>query len=180
MANMTSNPVRSPSLARALPLRPTDAQDAPTANGRWGRGMIAAAAVSSMVVPVGVDGLLQTRAHMGNPRWLPHAKLHCAMSFFGGISLGLGALAVLRSRPVEDKAAMATAAFLATAFWPGLIASGFLPGTSYDFADDPAVRIAPPRLLGKPVHVNVAIAALSTALGWAGYALTRSRTGNGP
>lgn len=112
---------------------------------------------------------------MGNPRWLPHAKLHCATSSFGGISLGPGALAVLRTRPAEDRASMATAAFLATAFWSRLVASGLLPGTAHDFADDPAARMEPPRVLGRPVHLNVAFAAPSTALGWAGDALTRAR-----
>jgi hypothetical protein len=39
---------------------------------------------------------------MNNPAWLPHAKLHCAMSFFAGASLGLAALAILWVRPVSD------------------------------------------------------------------------------
>ena len=52
--------------------------------GEIGKALIGFAAVSSVVIPIGVDGRLLSSMHMRNPRWLPHAKLHCAMSFFAG------------------------------------------------------------------------------------------------
>jgi len=139
-----------------------------------GRRLIAIAAWSSILVPIGVDGWIAASAHMANPLWLPHAKLHTAMSFFGSIGLGIGALLVLRVSRPDDQPSMAVAAFLATAFWFGLIGAGFWPGTSYDFANDPAVYIAPPVVAGIAIHLNVVAASLSIILGWAGFALTRA------
>jgi len=140
---------------------------------RLGRILIAVAAWSSILVPIGVDGWIAADAHMRNPLWLPHAKLHTAMSFFGAIGLGMGALLVLRVSRSDDWRAMAVAAFLATAFWFGLIGAGFWPGTSYDFANDPAVYLAPPTVGGIAIYPNVVAASLSIILGWAGFALTR-------
>lgn len=64
--------------------------------------LLSAAALSTIIIPIGVDAVLLADAHMNNPAWLPHAKLHCAMSFFAGASLGLAALAILLVRPVSD------------------------------------------------------------------------------
>lgn len=136
-----------------------------------GRGLIGAAAVSTLIVPIGVDGFLFADAHMNNPAWLPHAKLHCAMSFFGAIGLGLAALMILRVRPADDRASMGIAAFCATAFWAGLIASGWWPGTSYDFLGDPANYVAPPRVWGVATNLNVVVAVVTIIMGWTGYAL---------
>lgn len=136
-----------------------------------GRRLIGTAAVSTLVIPIGVDGFLFADAHMNNPAWLPHAKLHCAMSFFGAIGLGAAALMILRARPAEDRASMAIAAFCATAFWGGLIASGYWPGTSYDFLGDPANYVAPPRVWGLAMNLNVAAAVLTIVTGWLGYAI---------
>lgn len=134
-----------------------------------GRRLIGAAAVSTLVIPIGVDGFLFADAHMNNPAWLPHAKLHCAMSFFGAIGLGLAALMILRSHPAEDLTSMAIAAFCATAFWAGLIASGFWPGASYDFVGDPAVYVAAPRVWGLAMNLNVVAAVATIVTGWLGY-----------
>lgn len=142
-----------------------------------GRGLILLAALSTILVPVGVDGFLFAQAHMDNPNWLPHAKLHCAMSFFGAIGLGLGAVYTLATKPGEDRSAMRLAAFLATIFWVGLIASGFWPGAAYDFVGDPANYQPAPVLLGIPVHLNVVAALASIALGWAGYLIATPAAG---
>jgi len=136
-----------------------------------GEGLIAAAALSSILIPVGVDGVLLTRMHMRNPRWLPHAKLHCAMSFFAAAALGAGALALLGTARASDLGAMALAAFLATAFWAGLILAGFWPGASYGFEGDPGFTVAPPVLLGIRLDLNVVVAAAAVLAGWAGFAL---------
>ncbi len=53
-----------------------------------GQLLVGLAALSSILIPVGVDGVLLSRLHMRNPRWLPHAKLHCAMSFHAALALG--------------------------------------------------------------------------------------------
>lgn len=139
--------------------------------GEIGQTLIAIAALSSLLVPIGVDGALLTRMHMRNPRWLPHAKLHCAMSFFAAVSLGVGALSLLRLLPAQNLAGMALAAFLATAFWIGLVVSGWLPGTSYGFEQDPGFERKPPQLWGVTLDPNVLVAILSIALGWTGFAL---------
>lgn len=98
--------------------------------------LIITTAILTIVVPIGVDGVLFAKAHMANPLWLPHAKLHCAMSFFAAISLGLSSLAVLMTRPATDRTSAVIATFLSTAFWGGLVLSGTLPGTSYGFLND--------------------------------------------
>lgn len=137
-----------------------------------GRNLIVAAALLTIAVPIAVDGLFFAKAHMANPLWLPHAKLHCAMSFFAAISLGVSALAVLRTRSTLDRASAAIAAFLATAFWMGLVLAGLLPGTSYGFLNDPNLAdIKAPILLGLPIELNVVISIFSIILGWVGFAL---------
>lgn len=142
-----------------------------------GRNLIVAAALLTIVVPIAVDGLFFAKAHMANPLWLPHAKLHCAMSFFAAISLGVSALAVLKTRLTLDRSSAAIAAFLATAFWMGLVLAGLLPGTSYGFLNDPNLtNIQPPIVLGLPIEVNVAIALCCITLGWFGFALITQTT----
>jgi hypothetical protein len=140
---------------------------------RTGRRLIAAAAWSTLIVPILVDAVLMPEAHMSNPLWLPHAKLHTAMSFFGAVGLGVGALLLLRIGDPRDIRQNALAAFLATAFWIGLIGAGFWPGTSYAFADDPVAYVAPPVVAGVPVHMNVVLATLSILAGWTGVLLAR-------
>ena len=65
---------------------------------RLAKGLLVAAALSTLIIPIVTDAVLLANAHMNNPAWLPHAKLHCAMSFFAAASLGLAALAVLKAR----------------------------------------------------------------------------------
>ena len=81
-----------------------------------GRNLIVVTAVSTIVVPIGVNVLL-AKDHAGNPLWLPHAKLHCAMSFFAAISLGMSALAVLWTRPETDRASAVIAPSIANNFF---------------------------------------------------------------
>lgn len=139
---------------------------------RLGRKFIGAAAILTIVVPIAVDGLFFAEAHMANPLWLPHAKLHCAMSFFAAISLGVSALAILRTHTVLNRSSAAIAAFLATAFWMGLVLAGLLPGTSYGFLNDPNLtEFKSPVLLGLPIELNVVISIVSIILGWVGFAL---------
>jgi hypothetical protein len=138
----------------------------------WGKRLIAVAAIGSIIIPVAVDGVMMARAHMGNPLWLPHAKLHCAMSFHAAIALGVASLVLVSARPVSDRLVMAVAAFTGTAFWIGLIAAGLWPGTSYSFVGDPAVYTPPPYVLGMAFYPNVVAGIALTIAGWAGFALT--------
>lgn len=137
-----------------------------------GRNLIIVTAILTIVVPIGVDGFLLAKAHMANPLWLPHAKLHCAMSFFAAISLGVSALAILWTHPATDRASAAIATFLATAFWVGLVIAGTLPGTSYGFLNDANLtNLRPPVVFGLSIELNVVTAILSVILGWVGFAL---------
>ncbi|MCC5626245.1 hypothetical protein [Nostoc sp. CHAB 5715] len=135
--------------------------------------LLGTAALSTIIIPIGVDAVLLAKGHMNNPAWLPHAKLHCAMSFFAAVSLGSAALAILKVRPVSDRFSMGLAAFLGSAFWIGLIASGFWPGTSYGFLNDPVLGNTPEPELGPiTIYPNVAIGAIAIAIALAGYWLT--------
>jgi hypothetical protein len=138
----------------------------------WGKGLIALAAVGSIVIPVAVDGVIMARAHMANSLWLPHAKLHCAMSFHAAIALGLASLVLVTARPAHDRLVMGVAAFTGTAFWVGLIAAGLWTGTSYSFVGDPANYTPPPEAFGIVLYPNVIAGAVLTIAGWAGFAMT--------
>ncbi len=138
--------------------------------GKW---LLAVAALSTIIVPIGVDAVLLGNGHMNNPAWLPHAKLHCAMSFFAAVSLGGAALAILKARPVSDRFSMGLAAFLSLAFYVGLIAAAFWPGTSYGFVGDPVLGDFPePKLGGIIIYPNVAVSVITIAIAIAGYWLT--------
>jgi hypothetical protein len=140
---------------------------------QFAKWLLGAAALSTIIVPIGVDAIVLANGHMNNPAWLPHAKLHCAMSFFAAVSLGGAALAILKARPVTDRFSMGLAAFLGSAFWIGLIAAGFWPGTSYGFLNDPVVgSIREPQLSGITIYPNVAASVITIALAIAGYWLT--------
>ncbi len=137
------------------------------------KGLLITAAISTLTIPIGVDAVLLANGHMNNPAWLPHAKLHCAMSFFAAASLGSAALAILKVRPTADRFSMGLAAFLSSAFWMGLIAAGFWPGTSYGFLNDPILgNIHEPELGGIPIYPNVVAAVLTIAIAIVGYGLT--------
>lgn len=132
---------------------------------RLGKGLLSAAALSTLIIPIGVDAVLLANGHMNNPAWLPHAKLHCAMSFFAAASLGIAALVILKVRPTSDRFSMGLAAFLGSAFWIGLIASGLLPGTSYGFLNDPVLgNIREPQLGGITIYPNVAAGVVTIAI----------------
>ena len=141
-----------------------------------GRGLIAAVAVMAAVVPVWGDAFTFAGAHMRNPRWLPHAKLHTAMSFHASIVLGTGSLAVLAARWRRlQRADLGVAAFLATGFWAGLILARLWPGTSYSFAEDPAFEdMEEPVVLGVPANPNAVTTVICVILGWLGFALAAS------
>lgn len=137
---------------------------------RW---FLITAAISTLTIPIGVDAVLLASAHMNNPAWLPHAKLHCAMSFFAAASLGSAALAILKVRPTTDRFSMGLAAFLGSAFWIGLIGAGFWPGTSYGFLNDPVLgNIREPALCGISIYPNVVAAIATIAIAVVGYWLT--------
>ena len=141
-----------------------------------GRGLIIAVAVVSIVVPVGVDGLLYANAHMQNPLWLPHAKLHTAMSFHAAIALGAGSLALLAARwRRPERADLAITAFLATAVWAGLGLAGLWPGTASFFAQDPAFAdMSRPVVLGLTIDPKAALAVVCVIVGWLGFVLAAS------
>jgi hypothetical protein len=135
--------------------------------------LLVAAAFSTLTIPIGVDAVLLANGHMNNPAWLPHAKLHCAMSFFAAASLGSAALAILKVRPTSDRFSMGLAAFLGSAFWIGLIMAGLWPGTSYGFLNDPVLgNIREPEFAGISIYPNVVAAVITIAIATIGYWLT--------
>ncbi|GAB4466988.1 MAG: hypothetical protein OHK0037_23250 [Elainellaceae cyanobacterium] len=68
---------------------------------------------------------------------------------------------------------MGLAAFLGSAFWIGLIAAGFWPGTSYGFLNDPVLgNVREPDLGGIPIYPNVVAAMITIAIAVLGYWLT--------
>jgi hypothetical protein len=68
---------------------------------------------------------------------------------------------------------MGIAAFLGSAFWIGLIAAGFWPGTSYGFLNDPVLgNIREPEFGGIPIYPNVVAALITIAIALTGYWLT--------
>ncbi|MCC3607656.1 MAG: hypothetical protein JGK24_31600 [Microcoleus sp. PH2017_29_MFU_D_A] len=143
------------------------------AQPQFAKGLLSAAALSTLIIPIGVDAVLLANGHMNNPAWLPHAKLHCAMSFFAAASLGIAALAILKVRPTSDRFSMGLAAFLGSAFWIGLIGAGFWPGTSYGFLNDPVLgNVREPELSGISIYPNVVAAMLTIAIAVVGYCLT--------
>lgn len=143
---------------------------------RLAKGLLVIAALSTLIIPIVTDAILLANAHMNNPAWLPHAKLHCAMSFFAAASLGLAALAILKARPVVDRFSMGLAAFLGSAFWIGLIASGLLPGTSYGFLNDPVLgNVSAPQFGGITIYPNVMLGVITIAIALVGYWLTGQR-----
>lgn len=140
---------------------------------RLAKWLLVTAALSTLIIPIGVDAVLLAKGHMSNPAWLPHAKLHCAMSFFAAASLGSAALAILKVRPTSDRFSMGLAAFLGSAFWIGLIAAGFWPGTSYGFLNDPVLgNIREPELGGISIYPNVVAAVITITIATVGYWLT--------
>lgn len=135
--------------------------------GKW---LLGTAALSTIIVPIAVDAVILADGHMNNPAWLPHAKLHCAMSFFAAVSLGGAALAILKVRPVTDKFSMGLATFLSCTFYIGLIAAGFWPGTSYGFIGDPVLNDFPePQLGGITIYPNVIASVITIAIAITGY-----------
>jgi hypothetical protein len=95
------------------------------------------------------------------------------MSFFAAASLGGAALVILKVRPTTDRFSMGLAAFLGSAFWIGLIAAGFWPGTSYGFLQDPFLgNVRAPELGGISIYPNVVAALLTIAIAIVGYRLT--------
>ena len=138
--------------------------------GKW---LLVTSALSTLIIPIATDAAFLADAHMSNPAWLPHAKLHCAMSFFAAASLGGAALAILAVRSTSDQFSMGLAAFLGSAFWIGLIAAGFLPGTSYDFLNDPVFgNIHAPEWGGIKIYPNVVAGLITIVISVTGYGLT--------
>ena len=151
--------------------------ESPNATGfaRAGRVLLVLVAVATVVLPILLDGVILRGAHMDNPAWLPHAKLHTAMAFLAGAALGIGALICLLWRPVTDRFGMAIGAYLAAGFWLAVLGAGCWPGTSYFFVGDPVYShpLHRPELLGMPD--NVATAVLMIALVVLGLALIFGR-----
>lgn len=133
---------------------------------RAGRALIVAVAVATIVVPVLLDAVILRGAHMDNPAWLPHAKLHAAMSFLAAVALGAGALACLLARPVTDRFTMTVGAYLAGAFWIVVLGAGCWPGTSYFFVGDPVYGnpLRRPETLGLPNNVATALAMIALVI----------------
>lgn len=142
---------------------------------RTGRVLLVVVAVATIVVPVLLDAVILRGAHMDNPAWLPHAKLHAAMSFLAAVALGAGALACLLGRPVTDRFTMTVGAYLAAAFWIVVLGAGLWPGTSYFFEGDPVYGnpLRRPETLGLPNNVATAVGMLALVV--VGLALVLGR-----
>jgi hypothetical protein len=145
---------------------------------RAGRALLVVVAVVTIVVPVLLDAVILRGAHIDNPAWLPHAKLHAAMSFLAPVALGAGALVCLLARPVSDRFVMAVGGYLAGAFWLVVLGAGCWPGTSYFFVGDPVYGnpLQRPETLGLPN--NVATALLLIVLVLVGLALVLGDRGS--
>jgi hypothetical protein len=145
---------------------------------RAGRALLVVVAVVTIVVPVLLDAVILRGAHIDNPAWLPHAKLHAAMSFLAPVALGAGALMCLLARPVTDRFAMTLGAYLAGAFWLVVLGAGFWPGTSYFFVGDPVYGdpLRRPETLG--MTNNVATSVLLIVLVLLGLALVLGGRGS--
>lgn len=126
---------------------------------RAGRALLVIVAVATIIVPFLLDAVILRGAHMDNPAWLPHAKLHAAMSILAPVALGAGALTCLLTRPVTDRFAMTIGAYLAGAFWLVVLGAGCFPGTSYFFVGDPVYGnpLRRPETLGMPNNVATAL-----------------------
>lgn len=124
-----------------------------------GRVLLVVVGIATIIVPVLLDGVIMAGAHMNDPAWLPHAKLHAAMGFFAAVGLGIGALICLLGRPVTDRFVMAVGGYLAGAFWIAVLAAGCWPGTSYFFVGDPVYShpLHRPEILGMPNNVATAV-----------------------
>ncbi|GAA5137578.1 hypothetical protein [Pseudonocardia adelaidensis] len=157
----TSTP--TPPVAPPAPLT-----DGPAASRRAGIGrvLLVIVAAATVVLPVLLDGVVLAGAHMQNPAWLAHAKLHAAISFLAAVALGGGALVCLLARPVTDRFTMAMGGYLAGAFWIAVIAAGWWPGTSYYFAGDPvhAPGADAARVLGVPNNVATALLMIAAVI----------------
>ncbi|BCJ50850.1 hypothetical protein Asp14428_23250 [Actinoplanes sp. NBRC 14428] len=140
---------------------------------RAGRNLLLVAALATMIVPIVTDAVIAYPQHMGIPLDIPHAKLHISMSFMAAFAMGLAATVTVLRRPVTDRFAMGTAAFLGGAFWAGLILSRLWPGTSYGFGGQ-AGSPEPPVVLGVPFYPNVAMALAFIVVAALGYRLTRT------
>jgi hypothetical protein len=140
---------------------------------QFAKWLLVASALATLIIPIVTDAVFLADAHMNNPAWLPHAKLHCAMSFFAAASLGGAALAILAVRSTSDRFSIGLAAFLSSAFWIGLIAAGFLPGTSYEFLNDPVFgKIHAPEWGGITIYPNVVTGLMVILISVIGYGLT--------
>ncbi|MGW4720367.1 hypothetical protein [Nocardia sp. NPDC004260] len=148
-----------------------------TTRAQIGRALLVIVAVATLVVPVLLDGVILRGAHMNNPAFLPHAKLHTAMSFFAGIALALGALVCLLGRPVTDRFGMTVGAYLSAGFWLAVLAAGCWPGTSYFFDDDPVYShpLRRPETLGMPNNVATAVLMLTLTIVGLALILERNR-----
>ena len=124
-----------------------------------GRALLVIVAVVTIVVPLLLDAVILRGAHIDHPAWLPHAKLHAAMSFLAPVALGIGALVCLLGRPVTDRFVMTVGAYLAGAFWLVVLGAGLWPGTSYFFVGDPVYGhpLQRPETLGMPNNVATSV-----------------------
>ena len=129
-----------------------------------GRVLLVTVAAITVVAPMLLDGVVLAGAHMENPAWLPHAKLHAAIALLTAVALGGGALVCLLARPTTDAFSMAMGGYLAGAFWVALIGAGAWPGTSYYFADDPVYGKDAAQMLGVPNNVATALVMIAAVV----------------
>jgi hypothetical protein len=129
-----------------------------------GRVLLVIVAAITVVAPMLLDGVVLAGAHMENPAWLPHAKLHAAIALLAAVALGGGALVCLLARPVTDAFSMAMGGYLAGAFWVALVGAGAWPGTSYYFADDPVYGKSTAQVLGVPNNVVTALVMIAAVV----------------
>lgn len=119
-----------------------------TTTERWGVYLIGFAAVTSILIPAGVD---LNATHLFNPEWPGHARLHYAMSFIMSIGLGGAALRLIWQPERRRSGLLALAVFLAVWGWVAPILGGFIPGATYgNVAEDMPCRTCFPSWLSGP------------------------------
>jgi hypothetical protein len=133
-----------------------------------GRVLLTLAGVATIVGPIRADW---NRTHVFNERWPSHARFHGIVSL--GMAAALSAFAIWRlwSRSPDPAAGRAVAAAVPLAYWGSFFPAALVPGSGVDDPPHPVPRV------GGVVPINVAIAAATTLLAAAGWALDRRLRG---
>lgn len=128
-----------------------------TGRHRLGIWMIGFSLVTTVVLFLIAD--VFNAAHLFNPNWPPHAKLHNAMHAVMLLIVATVSAVALARKP-RSRASIGVAVLTAMSFWPGLILSPLIPGTSLYATEEL-------RSLGFPINFVLSVVwIVLTASGW--------------